>query len=38
MHKITLPAWAFVAVAVGTYYLYNVLNLNARLPMPGKAS
>jgi hypothetical protein len=36
MHKITLPAWAFVAVAVGSFYVYNALNLNARLPMPGK--
>lgn len=36
MHKVTLPAWAFVAVAAGVYYLWNVFNLNARLPGIGK--
>ena len=34
MSKVTLPVWAFMLVAVGTYYLYNVLDLNNRLPMP----
>ena len=38
MGKITLPAWAFVAVSAGVYYLWNVFNLNAKVPMPGKAA
>ncbi len=37
MGKITLPMWAFLAVAFGVTYLYGVFDLQNRLPMPGKA-